>query len=123
MMPILDCIETLTGRDGNDRKRITEAVEFSPIAYQRGRTFTHSVVIADECQNMTFEQMKLVLTRIGKRTKMILTGDPYQSDIPNSGFMAMVNKLRGVEGLAVVDLPAASIVRHPIISKILDRIG
>jgi phosphate starvation-inducible protein PhoH and related proteins len=122
MMPILDCIETLTGRDGQDRKRITEAIEFSPIAYQRGRTFSHAVVIADECQNMTYDQLKLVLTRIGKRTKMILTGDPFQSDLINSGFMNILNKLRGVEGLGVVDLPMVSIVRHPIISRILDRI-
>ncbi len=122
LMPILDCVDDLTGKDGPDRKRITEAIQFAPIAYQRGRTFSHSVVIGDEFQNCTWDQIKLVLTRIGKRSKMIITGDPFQSDLHNSGFSAMIDRLRGIEGLAVVDLPAASIVRHPIIGRILERI-
>jgi phosphate starvation-inducible PhoH-like protein len=64
-----------------------------------------------------------VLTRIGRRTKMIVTGDPYQSDIGNaSGLMPMVERLQGIEGLAIVNLPPASIVRHPIISRMLERI-
>jgi phosphate starvation-inducible protein PhoH and related proteins len=123
LAPIIDCIEMCTGKDGVDRKRITEAIEFSPIAYLRGRTFSNSVTICDEFQNCTWEQIKLVLTRIGRRTKMIVTGDPYQSDIGNaSGLMPMIARLRGIEGLAVVELPPASIVRHPIITKMLDRI-
>jgi phosphate starvation-inducible PhoH-like protein len=80
-------------------------------------------VICDEFQNCTWEQIKLVLTRIGKRTKMIITGDPYQSDIGrDSGLMPMVERLQGIEGLAVVNMPATSIVRHPIISKMLEKI-
>lgn len=122
LAPIIDCIEMCAGKGGVDNKRVTEAIEFSPIAYLRGRTFSYAVAICDEFQNCTWEQIKLVLTRIGKKTKVIVTGDPYQSDIPNSGLMPMVEKLRGVEGLAVVDMPASSIVRHPIISKMLDRI-
>lgn len=123
LAPILDCIEMCTGRDGVDKKRVTDAIEFSPIAYLRGRTFSHAITICDEFQNCTWDQIKLVLTRIGRRTKMIVTGDPYQSDIGNaSGLMPMVEKLRGVEGLAIIELPPSSIVRHPIISRMLDRI-
>lgn len=123
LAPIIDCMEMCMGKDGVDRKRVTEAIEFSPIAYLRGRTFSYAVAICDEFQNCTWEQIKLVLTRIGKRTKMIITGDPYQSDIGNdSGLMPMVERLKGIEGLAVIEMPASSIVRHPIISKMLDRI-
>jgi phosphate starvation-inducible PhoH-like protein len=122
LAPIIDCMEMCTGKGGIDHKRIIEAIEFSPIAYLRGRTFNYAVAICDEFQNCTWEQIKLVLTRIGKRTKIIVTGDPYQSDIPNSGLIPMVERLRGIPGLAVVDLPPASIVRHPIISHMLDKI-
>lgn len=122
LAPIIDCMEMCAGKGGVDHKRITEAIEFSPIAYLRGRTFNYAIAICDEFQNCTYEQIKLVLTRIGKRTKIIVTGDPYQSDIPNSGLMPMVERLRGIPGLAVIDLPPASIVRHPIISRMLDRI-
>jgi phosphate starvation-inducible PhoH-like protein len=123
LAPIIDCMETCAGKGGLDNKRVIEAIEFSPIAYLRGRTFSYAVAICDEFQNCTWEQIKLVLTRIGKRTKMIITGDPYQSDIgADSGLMPMVEKLRGVPGLAVVELPPASIVRHPIISQMLERI-
>jgi phosphate starvation-inducible PhoH-like protein len=116
-------MEMCAGKGGVDNKRITEAIEFSPIAYLRGRTFSYAIAICDEFQNCTFEQIKLVLTRIGKRTKMIITGDPYQSDIgKDSGLMPMVERLEGIEGLGVVHMPATSIVRHPIISKMLDRI-
>ena len=123
LAPIIDCMEMCAGKGGLDNKRITEAIEFSPIAYLRGRTFSYAIAICDEFQNCTWEQIKLVLTRIGKRTKMIITGDPYQSDIgKDSGLMPMVERLQGIEGLAVVNMPAASIVRHPIISKMLDKI-
>lgn len=123
LAPIIDCMEMCMGKGGLDHKRVTESIEFSPIAYLRGRTFAHAVAICDEFQNCTWEQIKLVLTRIGKRTKMIITGDPYQSDIGrDSGLMPMIEKLKGVEGLGVVFMPPASIVRHPIISKMLDRI-
>jgi len=122
LAPIIDCMEMCAGKGGIDHKRVIEAIEFSPIAYLRGRTFNYAVAICDEFQNCTWEQIKLVLTRIGKRTKIIVTGDPYQSDIPNSGLIPMVERLKGIPGLAVVDLPPASIVRHPIISRMLDKI-
>jgi phosphate starvation-inducible PhoH-like protein len=123
LAPIIDCMEMCMGRDGVDRKRVTDAIEFSPIAYLRGRTFSYAVAICDEFQNCTWEQIKLVLTRIGKKTKMIVTGDPYQSDIGSaSGLIPMIEKLEGVEGLGIVHMPPTSIVRHPIISKMLGRI-
>lgn len=123
LAPIIDCIESCTGRDGVDKKRIMEAVEFAPIAYLRGRTFNNCVIICDEFQNCTFEQIKLVLTRIGRRSKMIITGDPFQSDIGrDSGLVPMMNKLNGIEGLKVIEMPPSSIVRHPIINRMLERI-
>ena len=81
MMPMYDCIERCVGREGPQRDIINKAIEIAPIAYCRGRTFHDSVCIFDEAQNATKMQIKLFLTRFGQNSKVIVTGDPNQSDI------------------------------------------
>ncbi len=121
LIPILDCLDACCGAGGQDRKRIDEALEFAPLAFMRGRTFNHSVAILDEAQNATPMQLKLFLTRIGRRCKLIVTGDPHQSDL-RDGCMDMVANLEGVPGVAIVRLPHEAQVRNPIINRILERI-
>lgn len=90
-----------------------------PLAYMRGLTIRNSFAMLDEAQNATIKQMHLFLTRIGHGSKMVITGDTRQSDLgPNNGFVDAIKRLEGVEGVEVVRLPANSVVRHPIISKI-----
>lgn len=122
LIPILDCLDECCGRDGQDRKRVDEAMEFAPIAFMRGRSFNWATAILDEAQNATVAQIKLFLTRIGKRSKLIVTGDPYQSDLRDSGLMHVVDRLQGIEGIGIVRLPDAAQVRNPIISKILEKL-
>lgn len=122
LIPILDCLDECCGKDGQDRKRIDEVMEFAPIAFMRGRTFNYGVCIADESQNMTVGQLKLVLTRLGRRSKIIVTADPHQSDLRDSGLMHIVDRLQNIEGIGIVRLPEAAQVRHPLITKILEKI-
>lgn len=122
LAPLLDCLSVVVG-NGPERKRVDESISFVPLAFQRGLTWDYSVAILDEAQNCTYEQLKLFTTRIGKRTKMIITGDITQCDIKNSGLPVFLERLHNVEGVSIVDLPPAAIVRHPIISKIIKALG
>jgi phosphate starvation-inducible protein PhoH and related proteins len=122
LIPILDSLDECCGKDGPDRKRVDESIEFAPLAFMRGRSFNWSIAILDEAQNATIEQLKLFLTRIGKKSKLIITGDPFQSDLKSTGLMYIVDKLKDIEGIAVVNLPEAAQVRNPIINKILEKI-
>jgi phosphate starvation-inducible PhoH-like protein len=102
---------------------LNKSLEVAPLAYLRGRTFKHSVCILDEAQNCTYTQLKLFLTRLGQNSKLIVTGDPKQSDLPGKiAVMEIVEKLKGVKGVGIVELPDSSIVRHPLISAIVERI-
>ncbi len=76
LMPIFDCLDTIVGRDTMERNKINQCMEIVPIAYMRGRTFHDSVIILDEAQNSTEEQLKLAMTRLGLNSKMVITGDP-----------------------------------------------
>ena len=80
LIPILDCLDEVVGKESPDRKRIDENMEFAPIGFMRGRTFNYATCIIDEAQNCTVSQLKLILTRLGRRSKIIVTGDPFQSD-------------------------------------------
>ena len=122
LIPILDCLDECCGKDGQDRKRIDEVMEFAPIAFLRGRTFNYATCIIDEAQNCTINQLKLILTRLGKRSKIIVTGDPCQSDLKDSGLMHIVDRLQNIEGIGIVRLPESAQVRHPLITKILEKI-
>jgi phosphate starvation-inducible PhoH-like protein len=91
----------------------------------RGRSFHNAFIVADECQNSTYEQLKMLLTRVGNNSKMVLTGDLNQSDLPRynqGGFYNMIEALDGVEGIGSSKLTSEDIIRNPIICKIISRL-
>jgi phosphate starvation-inducible protein PhoH and related proteins len=97
-------------------------IEVAPLAYMRGRTLANAFVIVDEAQNTTPAQLKMVLTRLGFGSKMVVTGDITQTDLPSrqdSGLVVSRRILRNVEGIAVCELTQADVVRHPLVQKIV----
>lgn len=124
MMPMYDCIQKCVGLEGPQKEIIDRSIEVAPIAYMRGRTFDSSVCIFDEAQNATRSQLKLFMTRFGENSKIIITGDPNQSDLRpgDQGLMHIVNKLEDLPGVGVIYFKASSIVRHPLIAAILERL-
>ncbi len=97
-------------------------IEVAPLAYMRGRTLSNAFVIVDEAQNTTPAQMKMVLTRLGFSSRMVVTGDITQTDLPQhqqSGLIVAMKILRSVEGIAFCKLSAADVVRHPLVQKIV----
>lgn len=124
MAPMYDCMDAVIGEEGPQRDFINKCCVVSPLAYLRGKTFNDSICIFDEAQNATLTQLKLFLTRIGKNSKIIITGDPYQSDIPKhkASLMDVVDKLEGVQGIGVIRFKPNAIVRHPLIGSILEKL-
>lgn len=121
MMPIYDCIDSICG--GTQKDKILSNLEVCPIAYMRGRSFNNSIFIFDEAQNATKQQLKLAITRLGKNSKMIITGDPDQSDLPISGGLEdVVGRVSTLTGIGVIRFKENSVVRHPLVAKILKRI-
>ena len=124
MRPLYDAMDVLVGKVGNFRERILGATEVLPLAFQRGVTFTDAVAVLDEAQNASMSQLMLFLTRLGKNSKLIITGDPLQSDIPGPvALVECVRKLRDVPGIGVVEFKENSIVRHPLVAKILEKLS
>lgn len=123
MMPIFDCITKLVGKDTPNREKLDKVLEIAPLAYLRGRSFGNSICILDEAQNCTFQQLKLLLTRFEDNTKVIITGDPNQSDLPgNNALMDVVRRLETVPGIGVIKFPHDAIVRHPLVGKIIEKL-
>lgn len=123
MMPMYDCINKLVGREGPWKDKVDQALEVVPVAYMRGRTFDDAICIFDEAQNATMMQLKLFLTRFGENSKIIITGDPTQSDL--GGEVSLVNvmhRLSGVTGVGTVQFKSNSIVRHPLVVKIIEKL-
>lgn len=124
MMPMYDCITKCVGVEGPQKDIIDKAMEVAPIAYMRGRTFDDAICIFDEAQNATVAQLKLFMTRFGENSKIIITGDPYQSDLKpaDQGLMHVVSRLETLPGVGVINFKSSSIVRHPLISSILEKL-
>lgn len=98
-------------------------IEVAPLAYMRGRTLDDAYIILDEAQNTTNEQMKMFLTRLGESSKMVITGDLSQIDLPSkvpSGLKKAISVLKNVSGLKMVTLKSSDVVRHKIVSQIID---
>jgi phosphate starvation-inducible PhoH-like protein len=98
-------------------------IEVAPLAYMRGRTLSNAFVIVDEAQNTTPAQLKMVLTRLGFGSKMVVTGDITQTDLPShqpSGLVVSQSILKNVEGIAFCHLSQADVVRHPLVQKIVE---
>jgi phosphate starvation-inducible PhoH-like protein len=119
--------DALNDRIGGKRLRqlLQEgAIEIAPIGYMRGRTLNNAFVVIDEAQNCTYSQIKMLLTRLGWHSTMVLTGDPDQSDLlaGMSGLSEIANRLEDVSGIAVVRMTAEDVVRHPLVASMLAKI-
>lgn len=122
MRPVYDALSNLMRFE--DLAQLEEAgvIEIAPLAYMRGRTLSNAYVILDEAQNTSPAQMKMFLTRLGEGSRMAVTGDPSQSDLgagQRNGLMDAVRRLRGFEGISVIEFDTRDIVRHPLVSQIV----
>lgn len=123
MAPMYDCVRRIVGTEGVQRDMVNAALEVCPLAYMRGRTFDDAVCIFDEAQNANLLQLKMFLTRFGENSKVIITGDPKQSDIKDSdAFTHVMHRLESVQGIGIVRFSSDSIVRHPLVGKILKQL-
>lgn len=124
LRPLYDGLNTVLGREQTERFIERGIIEIAPLAYMRGRTLDDAFVILDEAQNTTHAQMKMFLTRLGFGSKMVVTGDQTQIDLPKgvkSGLKEAVKKLHSVKGISVIKLDQTDVVRHPLFSKIIER--
>lgn len=122
LRPIYDALYDILSFEDVGRLEEAGVIEVAPLAFMRGRTLSHAFVILDEAQNTTVSQMKMFLTRLGERSRMVVTGDPSQSDLDRaqkSGLGDAVRRLRGFQGIAVVEFSAKDIVRHPLVEQIV----
>jgi phosphate starvation-inducible PhoH-like protein len=121
LRPLYDALYDMMGTEGARRLLEAGTVEVAPLAYMRGRTLNNSFIILDEAQNTTPEQMKMFLTRIGFGSKMVVTGDDTQIDLPGgrSGLLNLEPVLAGVESLAWIHLGRRDVVRHRIVQDIV----
>jgi len=124
LRPLYDGLNTVLGREQTERFIERGIIEVAPLAYMRGRTLDDAFVILDEAQNTTHAQMKMFLTRLGFGSKMIVTGDKTQIDLPKgvkSGLKEAIKKLENVKGISIHYLDQTDVVRHPLVGKIIDR--
>jgi phosphate starvation-inducible PhoH-like protein len=122
LRPMLDALQDLLDARTRTRWLESDVVEVCPLAYMRGRTLNRSFVILDEAQNTTVPQMLMFLTRLGEESRMVITGDPSQVDLPTnvrSGLQDALRKLGGVQGVGIVELTAKDVVRHPVVGRIV----
>jgi phosphate starvation-inducible PhoH-like protein len=121
LRPLYDALYDMLGTEGARRLLEAGTVEVAPLAYMRGRTLNNSFIILDEAQNTTPEQMKMFLTRIGFGSKVVITGDVTQVDLPGgrSGLAGLEDILTGIDGLAFVHLGRRDVVRHRIVQDIV----
>jgi len=122
LTPIWGALDDILGAQTLAKKREAREIEVAPLAYMRGRTLSYAYVIIDEAQNTTRMQMKMILTRLGEGSKMVVTGDPSQIDLPNrgdSGLVHAVHLLDKVKGVGKAELHAEDIVRHELVARIV----
>jgi len=121
LRPLYDALNDRLGSKRLKQCIADGAVEIAPIGFMRGRTLNNAFVVIDEAQNCTYNQIKMLLTRLGWHSTMVLTGDPDQSDLLDgmSGFSDIACKLEPVPGIAVVRLSDRDIVRHPLVASML----
>ena len=122
LRPLYDALQEMFGSDSYGKLIERGIVEIAPLAYMRGRTLSNAYIILDEAQNTTVEQMKMFLTRMGQSSKVIVTGDPSQVDLPmgkQSGLEHAVKILEGVEGISVCRLTDRDVVRHDLVQRIV----
>ncbi|ADK06870.1 TPA: PhoH family protein [Bacillus cereus biovar anthracis] len=123
LRPLYDALHDILGQEYTQRMMERGVIEIAPLAYMRGRTLDDSFVILDEAQNTTGAQIKMFLTRLGFSSKMVITGDPSQVDLPKgvkSGLTLASNILSGVSGLSFITLEQTDVVRHPLVQRIIE---
>jgi phosphate starvation-inducible PhoH-like protein len=123
LRPIFDALFDLMDARIVERALQTTEIEIAPLAFMRGRTLSNAAVILDEAQNTTSMQMKMMLTRLGENSRMVVTGDPSQVDLPpgqTSGLAEAVRLLDGVEGISHVPFTSADVIRHELVARIVE---
>lgn len=124
LRPLYDALYDMLGVEGTNALIDKQVVEIAPLAYMRGRTLENAVVILDEAQNATVEQLKMFLTRMGFYSKMIVTGDCSQVDLPaskRSGLKIAAELLKDLAEVGVIEFDSFDVVRHPLVGKIIER--
>jgi phosphate starvation-inducible PhoH-like protein len=122
LKPLQDAMETLVPAEIIRKLGDSGMIEIAPLAYMRGRSLNNAVIILDEAQNTTREQMRMFLTRLGEGSKAFITGDPTQTDLPRkteSGLMDAVRVLRNIPEIAILSLDSKDVMRNPLVKKIV----
>ena len=122
MRPMYDALYDMMPGDRVVRRRDAGEIEVAPLAYMRGRTLSNACIILDEAQNTTTVQMKMFLTRLGENSRMVVTGDPSQVDLPagtRSGLRDAIEVLRGIDSIKIIEFSADDVVRHPLVATIV----
>ncbi len=125
LLPIVDEILHFIPVSQYASLKLNNKIEVVPLGLMRGRNFHDAFIIADECQNASYDQLKMLLTRVGQNSKMVLTGDIKQSDLSRhmqGGFNDLMNTLTSIDNVGIIKLESSDIVRNPIIIKILERL-
>lgn len=123
LRPLYDSLYTILGVEHTGRLMERATIEIAPLAYMRGRTLDDAFVILDEAQNTTIQQMKMFITRLGFGSKMIINGDITQIDLPRgtkSGLIHGQRTLNNVNGIGIVTFDSADVIRHPLVSKVIN---
>ena len=122
LRPLYDALYDLFGYEIINKKIENGEIEIAPLAFMRGRTLKNSFAILDEAQNATSTQIKMFLTRIGENSRLVVNGDPSQIDLinkSNSGLKKSVEILKDIKGIQIIEFDHTDVVRHPLVSKII----
>lgn len=125
LQPLYDALRDMLSQQKLESLIQQGVIEIAPLAFMRGRTLDNAFVILDEAQNTSMEQLKMFLTRMGRNSKFIITGDITQIDLPKnqtSGLLPAIERLRNIKGIAIIELQACDIVRHRLVSKIIEAL-
>lgn len=125
LLPLFDEVDHFLQQLHFHKLKSTRQIEIVPLGLMRGRSFHDAFIVADECQNASYDQLKMLLTRIGMNSKMVLTGDVEQSDLEmrkQGGFQTIIDRLQKVDSIGFSSLEAVDIVRNPIIADIIHHL-
>ena len=125
LLPLFDEINYFLSTQHRGKLQNNQQIEIVPLGLMRGRSFHNAFIVADECQNASYDQLKMLLTRIGMESKMILTGDIEQSDLEQrkqGGFETIINRLQDTKDIGFANLEAMDIIRNPIIADIIHKL-
>ena len=123
LRPLYDALQDIIGQELYQKLMAKGVIEIAPLAYMRGRTLENAYVVLDEAQNTTSKQMKMFLTRLGFGSKMVVTGDPGQIDLPRgvtSGLLEATQVLKNVKGIEIVKMEAMDVIRHDVVARIVE---